>query len=138
MRLATESHPVMLAEPSFNSRAAREKMVELLFEKYKAPGRPGSVAAGQQAGARAEPVESPGTASHWLRCIQSYKHTLENTLRPRLVRSWLEPTRPSLLPPLRLLSSCSRLHGQERGAELLCQRAADEPGGGCRARAYRG
>lgn len=38
MRLATEDHPVMLAEPSHNSRAAREKMVELMFEKYNVPG----------------------------------------------------------------------------------------------------
>jgi actin-related protein len=39
MRLATESHPIMLAEPSFNSKAAREKAAELLFEKYQSPGR---------------------------------------------------------------------------------------------------
>lgn len=38
MRLATESHPIMLAEPSFNSKAAREKAAELLFEKYQSPG----------------------------------------------------------------------------------------------------
>lgn len=38
MRLAAGSHPVMLAEPSFNSKEAREKAVELLFEKYDAPG----------------------------------------------------------------------------------------------------
>lgn len=37
MRLDTSSHPVMLAEPSFNSKEAREKAVELLFEKYNAP-----------------------------------------------------------------------------------------------------
>ncbi|KAL4856209.1 Actin-related protein 4 [Chlorella vulgaris] len=37
MRLATESHPIMLAEPSFNSKAAREKAAELLFEKYQSP-----------------------------------------------------------------------------------------------------
>ena len=38
MRLATEDHPVMLAEPSHNTPQAREKMVELMFEKYNAPG----------------------------------------------------------------------------------------------------
>lgn len=38
MRLDTASHPVMLAEPSFNSREAREKAVELLFENYDCPG----------------------------------------------------------------------------------------------------
>ena len=38
MRLATDAHPVLLAEPSFNSKAAREKAVELLFEKYQSPG----------------------------------------------------------------------------------------------------
>ncbi|PSC76499.1 Actin-related 4 isoform C [Micractinium conductrix] len=37
MRLDTASHPVMLAEPSFNSREAREKAVELLFENYDCP-----------------------------------------------------------------------------------------------------
>ncbi|KAI7838059.1 hypothetical protein COHA_008142 [Chlorella ohadii] len=37
MRLATDSHPIMLAEPSFNSKEAREKAVELLFEKYSSP-----------------------------------------------------------------------------------------------------
>jgi hypothetical protein len=39
MRLDTASHPIMLAEPSFNSKEAREKAVELLFEKYQAPGK---------------------------------------------------------------------------------------------------
>lgn len=37
MRVNPEGHPIMMAEPTHNSRAAREKMVELLFEKYKAP-----------------------------------------------------------------------------------------------------
>lgn len=39
MRLTKGSHAVMLAEPSFNSKEAREKAVELLFEKYDVPGR---------------------------------------------------------------------------------------------------
>lgn len=38
MRLATEEHPFLLAEPSHNTKEAREKMVELMFEKYNAPG----------------------------------------------------------------------------------------------------
>ncbi|GAB4819418.1 hypothetical protein N2152v2_006464 [Parachlorella kessleri] len=38
MRLRTQEHPVMLAEPSYNSREAREKMVQLMFEKYDVPG----------------------------------------------------------------------------------------------------
>lgn len=38
MRLETAEHPMMLAEPSLNTKAAREKMVELMFEKYNAPG----------------------------------------------------------------------------------------------------
>lgn len=37
MRLETGSHPVMLAEPSCNTKEAREKAVELLFEKYGSP-----------------------------------------------------------------------------------------------------
>lgn len=37
MRINPEEHPIMMAEPTHNSKAAREKMVELLFEKYKAP-----------------------------------------------------------------------------------------------------
>ena len=39
MRLTLDAHPIMLAEPSFNSKQAREKAVELLFEKYQVPGR---------------------------------------------------------------------------------------------------
>ena len=34
MRLSTEEHPAMLAEPSQNEKSVREKMVELMFEKY--------------------------------------------------------------------------------------------------------
>ena len=37
MRLTTEEHPMLLAEPSHNTAAAREKMVELMFEKYNVP-----------------------------------------------------------------------------------------------------
>lgn len=37
MRLTTEEHPMMLAEPSQNEKSAREKMVELMFEKYNVP-----------------------------------------------------------------------------------------------------
>jgi actin-like protein 6A len=37
MRLTTEEHPMLLAEPSHNTSAAREKMVELMFEKYNVP-----------------------------------------------------------------------------------------------------
>lgn len=38
MRLKPEEHPIMLSEPSMNEKAVREKMVELLFEKYNVPG----------------------------------------------------------------------------------------------------
>lgn len=38
MRLRTEDHPVILAEPTHNSREARERIVQLMFEKYNAPG----------------------------------------------------------------------------------------------------
>ena len=37
MRLNTEEHPVMLAEPSHNTNSVREKMVELMFETYNVP-----------------------------------------------------------------------------------------------------
>ena len=37
MRLNTEEHAVMLGEPSHNTDSAREKMVELMFEKYNVP-----------------------------------------------------------------------------------------------------
>jgi len=38
MRLNPEEHPMMLAEPSHNDKAAREKMAEIMFEKYNVPG----------------------------------------------------------------------------------------------------
>lgn len=37
MRLNTEDHAMMLAEPSHNTDSVREKMVELMFEKYNVP-----------------------------------------------------------------------------------------------------
>lgn len=37
MRLSAEEHPMMLAEPSQNEKSVREKMVELMFEKYNVP-----------------------------------------------------------------------------------------------------
>ncbi len=37
MRLNTEEHAMMLAEPSYNTDSAREKMVELMFENYNVP-----------------------------------------------------------------------------------------------------
>ena len=37
LRIQPEEHPMLLAEPSFNSDACREKMLELMFEKYKVP-----------------------------------------------------------------------------------------------------
>mmetsp|Transcript_54 Transcript_54/g.164 ORF Transcript_54/g.164 Transcript_54/m.164 type:complete len:447 (-) Transcript_54:244-1584(-) len=37
LRISPEEHPMLLAEPSFNTNAAREKMIELMFEKYKVP-----------------------------------------------------------------------------------------------------
>lgn len=37
MRLNTEEHAVMLGEASHNTDSAREKMVELMFEKYNVP-----------------------------------------------------------------------------------------------------
>lgn len=39
MRLNPEEHPIMLTEPSHNTAAAREKMVEIMFEKYNVPGK---------------------------------------------------------------------------------------------------
>lgn len=38
MRLNLDDHPIMLAEPSHNTKEAREKTVEIMFEKYKVPG----------------------------------------------------------------------------------------------------
>jgi actin-like protein 6A len=38
MRAKPAEHPLMLAEASDAARAAREKMVELAFEKYNVPG----------------------------------------------------------------------------------------------------
>lgn len=37
MRLSMEEHPMMIAEPSQNEKSVREKMVELMFEKYNVP-----------------------------------------------------------------------------------------------------
>ena len=37
LRVQPEEHPMLIAEPSFNSEACREKMLELMFEKYKVP-----------------------------------------------------------------------------------------------------
>jgi len=37
LRILPEEHPMLLAEPSFNTNACREKMVEIMFEKYKVP-----------------------------------------------------------------------------------------------------
>jgi len=37
MKLAPEEHPMMLAEASHNDAAAREKMTEIMFEKYNVP-----------------------------------------------------------------------------------------------------
>mmetsp|Transcript_93910 Transcript_93910/g.151556 ORF Transcript_93910/g.151556 Transcript_93910/m.151556 type:complete len:447 (-) Transcript_93910:61-1401(-) len=37
LRIQPEEHPMLLAEPSFNSDACREKMLEIMFEKYKVP-----------------------------------------------------------------------------------------------------
>lgn len=37
MRLNTEEHPLLLSEPSHNTNAVREKIVELMFEKYNVP-----------------------------------------------------------------------------------------------------
>lgn len=42
MREETAQHPLMLGEPSHNSREAREQLVELLFEKFDAPGESGA------------------------------------------------------------------------------------------------
>lgn len=49
MRLETGSHPVMLAEPSCNTKEAREKAVELLFEKYDSPGEAAALLVGSRA-----------------------------------------------------------------------------------------
>jgi hypothetical protein len=37
LRIQPEEHPMLLAEPSFNTEACREKLLELMFEKYKVP-----------------------------------------------------------------------------------------------------
>jgi len=37
LRVDPKEHPILLAEPSFNTRAHREKMTELMFEKYEIP-----------------------------------------------------------------------------------------------------
>lgn len=37
LRIQPEEHPMLLAEPSFNPEACREKMLEIMFEKYKVP-----------------------------------------------------------------------------------------------------
>eukprot|EP01111_Echinosteliopsis_oligospora_P011031 TRINITY_DN3539_c0_g1_i1.p1 TRINITY_DN3539_c0_g1~~TRINITY_DN3539_c0_g1_i1.p1 ORF type:complete len:381 (-),score=98.48 TRINITY_DN3539_c0_g1_i1:48-1190(-) len=37
LRVNSNEHPLLLAEPSFNTRALREKTTELMFEKYKIP-----------------------------------------------------------------------------------------------------
>lgn len=39
MRLNPTEHPIMLAEPSHNTKEVREKTVELMFEKYGTPGK---------------------------------------------------------------------------------------------------
>ena len=30
-------HPLLMAEPSFNTRSARERMAELVFERFEVP-----------------------------------------------------------------------------------------------------
>eukprot|EP00741_Cyanophora_paradoxa_P017293 tig00020961_g16703.t1 len=37
LQINTEEHPLLIAEPSFNTKAAREKLCQLIFEKYKPP-----------------------------------------------------------------------------------------------------
>jgi actin-like protein 6A len=37
LRIQPEEHPMLLAEPSFNKEENREKMLEIMFEKYKVP-----------------------------------------------------------------------------------------------------
>jgi actin-like protein 6A len=37
LRIQPEEHPMLLAEPSFNKDENREKMLEIMFEKYKVP-----------------------------------------------------------------------------------------------------
>jgi len=37
LRVDTKEHPVMMAEANFQPRKAREKAVELLFEKFQPP-----------------------------------------------------------------------------------------------------
>jgi len=37
LRIDAKDHPVLLGEPSFNTRTIREKMTELMFEKYQCP-----------------------------------------------------------------------------------------------------
>ncbi len=45
----------MLAEPSYNSREAREKMVQLMFEKYDVPGAWAGVRASSTGGVDGPP-----------------------------------------------------------------------------------
>ncbi|EKX51987.1 hypothetical protein GUITHDRAFT_102601 [Guillardia theta CCMP2712] len=37
LRIVPEEHPMLLAEPSFNSNECREKLLEIMFEHYKVP-----------------------------------------------------------------------------------------------------
>jgi actin-like protein 6A len=37
LRITSMEHPLMVAEPTCNSKAAREKMVELIFERHAPP-----------------------------------------------------------------------------------------------------
>eukprot|EP00027_Filamoeba_sp_ATCC50430_P000612 CAMPEP_0168544418 /NCGR_PEP_ID=MMETSP0413-20121227/2410_1 /TAXON_ID=136452 /ORGANISM="Filamoeba nolandi, Strain NC-AS-23-1" /LENGTH=441 /DNA_ID=CAMNT_0008574439 /DNA_START=21 /DNA_END=1346 /DNA_ORIENTATION=+ len=37
LRINPKEHPILMAEPSFNTRLIREKMTEIMFEKYDTP-----------------------------------------------------------------------------------------------------
>jgi len=37
LRIDPKEHPILISEPSFNTRAIREKMTELMFESYEVP-----------------------------------------------------------------------------------------------------
>eukprot|EP00339_Tiarina_fusa_P013742 CAMPEP_0117027354 /NCGR_PEP_ID=MMETSP0472-20121206/20002_1 /TAXON_ID=693140 ORGANISM="Tiarina fusus, Strain LIS" /NCGR_SAMPLE_ID=MMETSP0472 /ASSEMBLY_ACC=CAM_ASM_000603 /LENGTH=431 /DNA_ID=CAMNT_0004734575 /DNA_START=49 /DNA_END=1341 /DNA_ORIENTATION=- len=37
LRINPKEHPILMVEPSYNTRQNREKMTELIFEKYEAP-----------------------------------------------------------------------------------------------------
>lgn len=185
MRLATDSHPIMLAEPSFNrcgrlsshslygmarvpdlplllpslcacpaclpascsalmqppppvsplagrSKEAREKAVELLFEKYSSPGgrqRSASWWRAAPPSAAAPPIQKTGARACCPRVPtpRAWRRAPAASCSPAFGSNHGCCTQPLSRP---CCPACSGVHGQECGAVLVCQRAADEPGCG--------